>query len=104
MQQLPASFQRFSTAMVLFIEVAIPFTIFTFRRWRFLGAACMLFLQTLIFLTGNYAFFNLLTVALCLFLFDDAALAKLRLRGRSARTRPVVVRSEERRVGKECRS
>ncbi len=93
MHQLPASFQRFSTAMVLFIEVAIPFTIFTFRRWRFLGAACMLFLQTLIFLTGNYAFFNLLTVALCLFLFDDAALAKLRLRGRSARTRPVVVRA-----------
>src|SRR5260370_2138155 len=53
----------------------------------------MLFLQTLIFLTGSYAFFYLLTVALCLFLLDAAALAKLRLRGRSARTRPVVVRA-----------
>jgi hypothetical protein len=31
-------------------------------------------LQALIALTGNYAFFNLLTAALCLFLLDDAAL------------------------------
>src|SRR5260370_19491886 len=48
MHQLPASFQRFSTAMVLFIEVAIPFTIFTFQRWRFFGSACMLFLHSLL--------------------------------------------------------
>src|SRR5438552_3272150 len=33
--------------------------------------------QALIFLTGNYCFFNLLTIALCLPLFDDAALQKL---------------------------
>jgi hypothetical protein len=31
-------------------------------------------LQSLIALTGNYAFFNLLTAALCLFLLDDRAL------------------------------
>jgi hypothetical protein len=31
-------------------------------------------LQTLIALTGNYAFFNLLTAAICVFLLDDAAL------------------------------
>jgi hypothetical protein len=30
-----------------------------------------------ILLTGNYAFFNLLTMALCLVLFDDAALRKV---------------------------
>jgi hypothetical protein len=30
--------------------------------------------QALIFLTGNYCFFNLLTIALCLLLLDDAAL------------------------------
>jgi hypothetical protein len=30
--------------------------------------------QGLIFLTGNYCFFNLLTVALCLLLLDDTAL------------------------------
>ena len=32
----------------------------------------MLFLQIVIGLTGNYAFFNLLTIALCLLLIDDA--------------------------------
>jgi hypothetical protein len=34
-------------------------------------------LQVVILLTGNYAFFNLLTMALCLVLFDDAALRKV---------------------------
>ena len=91
MQQLPLGFQRFSTAAVLLIELPVPFLIFMPRRWRFSGAGCILFLQTLIFLTGNYTFFNLLTIALCLFLFDDAALSKLRLRVRNVRTRPALV-------------
>jgi hypothetical protein len=34
-------------------------------------------LQLLIILTGNYAFFNWLTLALCLFLFDDRALRRI---------------------------
>jgi hypothetical protein len=34
-------------------------------------------LQVLIFLTGNYCFFNLLTIALCVVLLDDAALRRL---------------------------
>ncbi len=91
MAQLPLWFQRFSTAAVLVIELPVPFLIFAPRRWRFFSAFCILFLQTLIFVTGNYTFFNLLTMALCLFLFDDAALAKLRLRMRNVRTRPAVV-------------
>jgi len=94
MNQLPAAFQRFSTASVLCIELAVPFLIFGPRFWRFFGAGAMLFLQALIFLTGNYTFFNLLTMALCLFLFDDGALAKLRLRLRlrAVRCRPVFTR------------
>jgi predicted DCC family thiol-disulfide oxidoreductase YuxK len=94
MNQLPAAFQHFSTAAVLCIELLIPFLIFAPRLWRFFGAAAMLFLQVLIFLTGNYTFFNLLTMALCLFLFDDAALSRLRLqiRLRSVQCRPVFTR------------
>jgi hypothetical protein len=38
------------------------------------GAFVLLGLQALIFLTGNYTFFNLLTMVLTLFLFDDQAL------------------------------
>jgi lipase maturation factor 1 len=91
MAQLPLWFQRFSTAAVLFIELPVPFLIFAPRRWRFFSAGCILFLQALIFVTGNYTFFNLLTMALCLFLFDDAALAKLRPRMRNVHTRPAVI-------------
>jgi predicted DCC family thiol-disulfide oxidoreductase YuxK len=88
--QLPFWFQHGSTAMVFVIELAVPFLFFAPRPWRFLGGFSLLFLQSLIFLTGNYTFFNLLTMALCLFLFDDAALAKLRLRIRSVRIKPAV--------------
>jgi hypothetical protein len=40
------------------------------------AAFVLLSLQVLILLTGNYTFFNLLTMALTLFLFDDRALAQ----------------------------
>ena len=72
--KLPGWFQRGSTAGVLGIELFVPFLIFTPRRWRMAGACVLLGLQALIFLTGNYTFFNLLTMALTLFLFDDQAL------------------------------
>ena len=85
MNQLPHGFQRFSTGVVFFIELVAPFLIFAPRRWRFFGAACMIFLQVMILLTGNYTFFNWLTLALCLFLFDDAALARFHLRARTKR-------------------
>lgn len=38
-----------------------------------MAALYILIFQVLILLTGNYGFFNLLTIALCVFLFDDAA-------------------------------
>ena len=89
--QLPFRIQRFSTAMVFVIELGMPFLIFAPRRWRFPAGFSILFLQALIFLTGNYTFFNLLAVALCLFLFDDGALARLRLPARRApRIRPAL--------------
>jgi lipase maturation factor 1 len=91
MYQLPLWFQRFSTSTVLFIELVVPFLFFAPRRWRFVGAALASFLQILIFLTGNYTFFNLLTLALCLFLFDDQALERFRLRARRARTNLIAV-------------
>jgi predicted DCC family thiol-disulfide oxidoreductase YuxK len=88
--QLPFWFHRFSTAMVFVIELGIPFLFFAPRPWRFFAAFCALYLQGLIFLTGNYTFFNLLAMSLYLFLFDDAALARLRLKARTARIRPAV--------------
>jgi predicted DCC family thiol-disulfide oxidoreductase YuxK len=91
MYQLPLAFQRFSTAFTLFVELAIPFLFFAFRPWRLVGAFLALFLQVLIFLTGNYTFFNLLTMSLCVFLFDDRALEWFHLRARQARTNRIAV-------------
>jgi lipase maturation factor 1 len=42
------------------------------RRLRRAGAVLIIALQLLIATTGNYAFFNLLTIALCLLALDDA--------------------------------
>ena len=74
--KFPARLQHFSTLMVLVIEIGAPFLIFAPRRLRHFGATCLIGLQVLILMTGNYAFFNLLTIALCLFLFDDRAFKK----------------------------
>jgi len=84
--QLPFWFQRATTALVLAIELAVPFLIFAPRRLRILGAWCLLGFQALIFVSGNYAFFNLLTMALCLFLFDDSFFPKLRFPSRKSAT------------------
>jgi predicted DCC family thiol-disulfide oxidoreductase YuxK len=69
--QLPAWFHRWSAFLMFCIEVGAPFLFFTPRRLRHLGASLVIGLQVLIMLTGNFAFFNLLTIALCVTLFDD---------------------------------
>jgi len=59
------------------IELVAPFFILGPRRLRFVGAALIALLQILIGLTGNYTFFNLLTLALCLPLLDDALVRRI---------------------------
>ena len=75
--QLPAWFQKASTLVMFGIELLVPFLIFAPRRLRQFACGALVFLQVLIMLTGNYCFFNLLTIALCLLLLDDAALKRL---------------------------
>ncbi len=72
--QLPVWFQKFSCGAMFGIELGAPFLIFFPRRFRFVACGAFVFLMTLIALTGNYCFFNLLTVALCVLLLDDAAI------------------------------
>ena len=74
--QLPESVQKFCVAAMFTIELAVPFFIFLPRRVRFAGCWLLILLQVVILLTGNYCFFNLLTIALCLLLLDDAAIRK----------------------------
>jgi hypothetical protein len=77
LHQLPDWFQSLSTAFTFVAELFAPLLIFAPRRVRFLGAALMIALQLLIMLTGNFAFFNLLTIALCVPLLDDALLSRI---------------------------
>jgi hypothetical protein len=57
------------------------------RRWRFLAAWLTILWQVLIIATSNHNFFNLLTIVLCLFLFDDRALARVVPAGWARRAR-----------------
>jgi lipase maturation factor 1 len=70
--QGPEWFRQFSTFFVLVVESVAPFFIWAPRRMRHIACALLIFLQVLIALTGNYCFFNLLTIALCLLLVDDS--------------------------------
>ena len=72
--QLPAGMLRFATGCMFAIELVLPFLIFCPRRMRFMAAFGVLLLQSCILVTGNYNWFNLQTLLLCLLLFDDAAL------------------------------
>jgi lipase maturation factor 1 len=76
MYQLPPWFHKFSVGFMFFVELVIPFFIFAPRRLRFIAAGGIIFLQLLIAFTGNYTFFNLLSIALCVLLIDDAFLQK----------------------------
>ena len=75
--QLPVWFQKGSCLGMFGIELGAPFLIFAPRRLRFLGAAALAGFQGLILLTGNYCYFNWLTLALCLLWLDDFLLAKI---------------------------
>ena len=69
----PGWCQQFSAGAMFAIELIVPFLIFGPRRLRAFACGAFLFLQMLIFLTGNYCFFNMLAALLCLCLLDDSA-------------------------------
>jgi predicted DCC family thiol-disulfide oxidoreductase YuxK len=87
----PEWFKHFSVAFCLVVEIVIPFFIWAPRRLRLMACGLLIFLQIVIAITGNYCFFNLLTIALCLLLIDDASVGTVRcavLGPRSARALP----------------
>ena len=74
---LPPSALTAGTAATFVVELLLPFLIFCPRRLRFVAAFGILLLQGCILMTGNYNWFNLQTMLLCLLLIDDAALRKI---------------------------
>lgn len=70
--QLPVWFQKLSVVGTYVIEIAVPFLFFSpIRRHRLAAFYMQVLLQVLIILSGNYNFFNILTITLCLSLLDD---------------------------------
>jgi hypothetical protein len=70
---LPRWVQRTATALTLSVECAAPLLAFGPRAFRQAAFAILTGFQGLIALTGNYGFFNWLTVALNLTLIERAA-------------------------------
>src|SRR5213080_1088691 len=72
----PEWFKHFSVAFCLVVEIIVPFFIWAPRHLRLIAAGLLIFLQLAIAITGNYCFFNLLTIALCLLLIDDSVVRR----------------------------
>ena len=73
---LPVWTHRASAACMFVVELLLPWAILTptrYRRWRLGACAGFVLVQVAIGVTGNYGFFTLLSVLLCLTLVDDRA-------------------------------
>jgi hypothetical protein len=71
MHQLPPAFHSIEVVFTFVIELLIPFMIFGPRIVRRLAFVLLALLQLLIMATGNFGFFNLLTIAISVPLLDD---------------------------------
>jgi lipase maturation factor 1 len=77
---LPGWMHRIMTLGILGIEVVVPWLIPVPERWRrvrYLGCGLLVLGQLGIALTGNYGFFNLLAIVLCVPLLDDGVLRRV---------------------------
>jgi len=83
--QLPDLVRRGCVLVMFVIELGVPFFLFGPRRVRLTAFVALVALQVAIAATGNYTFFNLLTVVLCFSLLDDDALDKWKMRLRPDR-------------------
>jgi hypothetical protein len=77
--QLPGWAHRIQTAIMFAIELGAPWLLFVpdrYRRLRYVGVGGLVLLQAGIALTGNYGFFNLLAVVLCVPALDDRVIGR----------------------------
>jgi hypothetical protein len=72
----PAWLHALGVMFTLLVELVVPFAIPFGRQARLLAASLFSALMLALALTGNYGFFQLLTVVLCLSLLDDRHLPR----------------------------
>lgn len=71
LHNLPQWFHVWSCNIMFFIELVVPFMIFLPRNLRVFAAGSTIALMVVIIFSGNYTFFNFLTIVVCLALLDD---------------------------------
>jgi hypothetical protein len=81
---LPSWFQKISVVLMFVVELGASLLVFGPRVARIVAFVSLVGLQLLIAGTGNYGFFNLLTIVLCVLVLDDAVLVPPRARGGSS--------------------
>jgi len=69
--KLPLLLHQATAVSMFLVELVVPFLIFAPRRARLSACGALVILQLAIGATGNYGFFNILTVVLCFSLLDD---------------------------------
>jgi lipase maturation factor 1 len=82
--KFPEWFQKLSVVFVLVVELGTPCLIFGPRILKYVACVAITLLMVLIAATGNYNFFNLLTIILAVMLLDDKVwpqFLKRRIRG-----------------------
>ena len=67
---LPTWLDKLSVLFMFFIELIVPFGLFFKSKIRHFSAVLICFFMCLIMLSGNYTFFNLLVIILCLSCFS----------------------------------
>jgi predicted DCC family thiol-disulfide oxidoreductase YuxK len=72
--QMPVGFHQLSCFILFVIEGIVPFLIVGPTRLRRFAFWPLVGLQGLILASGNYAYFNWLTIALCLFVLEDSSM------------------------------
>ncbi|XP_069705829.1 lipase maturation factor 2 [Phaenicophaeus curvirostris] len=81
--QLPVWFHKLSVVATYVIEIPVPVLFFApVRRLRLFAFYSQLLLQVLIILTGNYNFFNALTIVLTFSLLDEEHVGRWLGRGK----------------------
>jgi hypothetical protein len=73
---LPSWFDQFSLISMYGIELILPILLFFPGNLRRIAVFGQIILQVAILLSGNYGFFNLLTLCLCIPLIDDRVVPK----------------------------
>jgi hypothetical protein len=74
---LPMWCHKLSCVTMFGIEIISPFLIFGTSLTRRIACGALVSLQLLILFTGNYTFFNLLTILLCFTLIDDSLWSRI---------------------------